>query len=242
MKTAILGLFALSLVVPAAAQEGSISDILAGKTAPLTVKLKEMNGDWRHVSIVSSSGKGAAGNPLGSLMGLAALGSKTGDGKKDDPAAAMMGLSLLGGMFGGGGDGDAGSYYTQGKTVSMGGETFLVVYQYKKPELNLGQMIFDSAKNGGKEPDFAALASQAKLGPESSLSMALINFKSIGTLKDVRPFDLNREIEETNKESNVMDLIAASEKDKAATPVPAAPPARTAPTKPAPAKPAPRRR
>ena len=237
MKTAIVGLLALSLVVPAAAQEGGISDILAGKSAPLTMKLKEMNGDWRHVSIAGSGAKSSASNPLSSLMGLAALGGKAGDGKKDDPAAAMMGLSLLGGMFGGGGESEAASYYTQGKTVNMGGETFLVVYQFKKPELNLGQLMFASAKNGGKEPDLAALAAQSKLGPESSLSMSLINFKSINTLKDVRPFDMNREIEEANRESNVMDLIAASEKEKPAPPAPPKPA-----TKPAPAKPAPRRR
>lgn len=51
-------------------------------------------------------------------------------------------------------------------------------------------------------------------------------------MKAIRPFNLNREIEEANSAGGLLDLVAASEREKGATKA----------TPPAPARPAPRPR
>jgi hypothetical protein len=197
----------LTLAAPALGQGMDFQQLLSGKEFPNTLKFKDLNGDWRHLSIgTTEAAKGGLGDLFGQLAQAGALSGKSKG--KDDAASAALGLSLLGGLFGGGGDSEKPVYYTKGQTVTVGSETFLLAYRYQKPALNLAQLAVESDKSG-KDPDFSKLAAEGKLTPDSSLMLSLINIKSITTLNDIRPFDMDQEIAESAKGGGgLLDLIA----------------------------------
>jgi hypothetical protein len=193
-------MMALAIAAPALAQ-GDVSPVLAGKDLPLEVKLKDLNGDWRRLTIATADrGKGDMGSMLSQLMALGSMGDKPGAKGKgaSDAAGAMLGMSLLSAMFGGGGGTAEPITYTRGQTVSLGGETFLVTYVYEKPQPNLMEMAMQAGAAGG-EPDFEKMMAGSKLTGESPLTLTLLNARSISTIRGIRPFDLNREIAEAEK-------------------------------------------
>ena len=239
MKRTAVCLFLLSSLVPAAAGFGQTIEaprIFGGDHPPYALKLKDLNASWLalRLAMVNAPKSAPAGeNPLAQLMGLGAMGG--GNGKdKGEALGEMLGMSLFSGMLGGGGVQETPVYYTQGQTLNLAGEMFLVVYSQNKTGLNLMEMALQSAKSGeDKEPDFAKLAAESKLGPESSLSLSLINVKTIATLSGLRPFDMNQEIVESAKGAGgLLQLIAdqtAKEKQAAKTiPARPAPPKRAA--------------
>lgn len=197
----------LAFVAPALGQGMDFQQLLSGKEFPHNLKLKELNADWRHLSIgTTEAGKGGLSDSLGPLV-QAGMMSDMGKGKgKGDAAATMLGMSMLSGLFGGG-ESKQPVYYTKGQTVTVGSETFLVAYRYQKPELNLLQMAMQADK-GGKEPDFSKIGAEGKLTPDSPLTIALINVKTISTLNNIRPFNLDQEIAESAQGGGLMDLIA----------------------------------
>jgi len=150
-------------------------------------------------------------------------------------ATANSGVSFLTGMLGGGAGQETPIYYSRGQTLNLVGETFLVAYSHDKAGLSLMEMALQSAKSGGnKEPEFAKLAAQNKLTAESSLSLSLINVKTLATLSGFRPFDVNQEIAESAKGAGgLLQLIAdqTAKEKQAAKPILArpAPPKRAAP-------------
>lgn len=217
---AAVGLF-LTLAVPALGQGMEFQQLLSGQDFPLNLKLKELNSDWRRLSVATlEAPKGGMGDTLSQLM-QAGMMSEMGKNKgKDDAAAAMLGMSLLGGLFGGGGESKPPVYYTRGQTAAVGGETFLIAYRYQKPEMGLMQMAMQAAKQG-KEPGDPEMAAAGKLSAESSLALSLINTRTITRLDDIRPFDMNQEIAESAQEGGgLMDLIAQQKAKEAAEPKP----------------------
>jgi hypothetical protein len=226
----------LTLAAPAFGQSMDFQQLFSGKEFPHTLKLAELDGDWRRVSIgIAGAQKGGLSDMLGPLMqaGMMSDGDK-GKGK-NDAAAAMLGMSFFSSLFGGGEKKEP-VYYTKGKTVTVGSETFLLAYCFEKPELNLMQLAADSEKNG-KDPDFSKAAMDGRLTPESALTISLLNVKSITTLNSIRPFDMAQEIADSAKGGGgLMDLIAQEQaKDQAKeTKSPAKPVAATStPKKPA---------
>lgn len=80
-------------------------------------------------------------------------------------------------------------YYTQGQTTTIGGETYAIAYRLS-PEgegLSFKSIMENMLSSGCSE---ASLPN--KLTRETSLSLSLLNLRTIGSLNDVRPFDLER--------------------------------------------------
>ncbi len=219
MKRLIVAVAILALGPAARAQETSFSQLLSGKDVPLSLKLKELNSDWKRVSTIPIGGQqGGMSDLMNQLMqaGMMSDAGKKGGGGPSDAAGAMLGMSLLGGLFGGGADSKTPSQYTKGQTVDLGGEKFLVAYQLKAEKPNLMQLALESEKQGGKEPDFSKLADSSKISGESAVELYLINMKSIGSLSGIRAFDLAAEIAESQKAGGLMDLMAlGAAKEKA---------------------------
>ena len=221
MKRLAVCALLVTLALPACAQNITFDKLLSGKDTALTLKLKDLNGDWRHVSIGGmDKPKGGMGDMLGPLMQLGAMGAM-GDKnkKKDDAASTMLGMqflsSMFGGAFGGGGSKDP-VYYTKGDLAYMGSEAFLIAYTYHKPTVDLLKLAADSEKNGGKDPDFTKMAGDGKMTADSVLSLTLLNTKTIGTLSDIRPFDMNAEIADSaSSGGGLMDLMALGAKSTA---------------------------
>jgi hypothetical protein len=218
MKRWILGGFLLALTVPAFSQE-TASPLFSGKEVPLTLKMKDLSSEWRRVSVGSLDKSGDSSNMMSQLMQMGMM-SEMGKEKKpgakpEDPMTAMLGMQMLSGLFGGlfggmfGGQ-QAPVYYTLGKTVNLGSETFLIAYRYKKKEMNLAAMMAAGEKEGGKEPDMEKLMADGKMTEESPITLSLLNLKAVGSLSDIRPFDLKTEIEEANAAGGggLMDMFA----------------------------------
>lgn len=227
-RFAAVGLL-LTLAAPVMGQSSEFQQLLSGKEFPLTLTLKELNGDWRRLSIGGAdAAKGGMGDMMSQLMQMGMMSEMGKNKGKEDPAGAMLGMSLLGGLFGGGGESKEPVYYTKGQTVTVGGETFLIAYRYQKPAMNFMQMAAAAQKNGqGPDPSQTAAG---KLSPESSLAISLINARNIASLNDIRPFNMEQEIAEgAQGGGGLMELFAQQAAKEAAgakqPPPPAARPA-----------------
>lgn len=83
-------------------------------------------------------------------------------------------------------------YYTQGQTVMLGKQKYLVVYRPEGSSLKLTELIRDSRNS--------ALESLVKeLTPDTGLVLSLINLANIQSLQDIQPFNLQQEIRESKQ-------------------------------------------
>ena len=197
-KLAILGLL-MTLAIPTYAQNPTpappvapqtapvvdFKDLLYGKSVPLSFQLKELNAEWRCISVSDAT----AGNSATGLM-----------------------TGIMGAMFGGGGG--AGKeqtlavYYTKGQILTIAGETFVVTYRSHLKQPDLMALIAEGEKNGGKEPDPEKFKPE-KLTPESKLTVSLLNIKTIGSIHDVHTFDMKEEIENSGKSDGGLAALMA---------------------------------
>jgi len=83
-------------------------------------------------------------------------------------------------MFGGGG----GVYYTKGETVSVATETYLIAYILRGKPVNY-MMVMREGPGAGPREEVTA---------ESPLGFSLLNLRAIGSLTDIRQFNLEEEI------------------------------------------------
>lgn len=210
---------ALAVTAPALGQEISLQGLLAGRDQPLVLTLKDLNAEWRRLTITSPNSSGGMGDTLGQLAQLGMM-SQGGKGKSEG-AEAAMGMALLNMLFGGG-DSRAPVYYTRGLTLSLGGETFLVAYKADRKQSSIMELAMQAQASGGKEPDPQKMMEAGKLSGDTPVALALINIRSIGTIYDVRPFDLQREIEESAAAGagGLMGLFGAMAADKSTPPQP----------------------
>ncbi len=83
-----------------------------------------------------------------------------------------------------------GVYYTQGQTVTVGQTTYLVAYRTQPNVLNITTLLqaVQNAQKTGTPPPAQTLTAQ------TPLSLALLNLQTSGSLTDIRPFDLAREL------------------------------------------------
>jgi hypothetical protein len=213
-----------ALTLPAAAQgQRSMepADLFNGKGPAGTLPLKSLDQNWRRVTIHGP--EELKGGGVGQLAG-----------------------GFLGAMFGGGapaGPGYTPPTYTQGATATFGGETFLVVYRPNLKSLDFAALM--QAGPGGKLP------APERLAADTPLTLTLINVRSITSMGDFRPFNLQQELAESAKaaedESRLIQQLEQNGPGGAAGPgvgIGVAEPDRNpTPAKPAPAKrPAPRKR
>ncbi|MBV9865275.1 MAG: hypothetical protein JO316_08000 [Abitibacteriaceae bacterium] len=154
-----------TLAQPARSQNVDLPTVLAGKTVPLNLTLKDLNGDWRRLTV---------------------------NGQADMSSFLRL-------MMGAGATSDV--YYTKGQTLTVGSETYIVAYRAKI-----------------KGPDFMSLMRmgpdrvppmQEKLTPDTPLVLSLLNQRTMGSLIDIKPFDLQDELAD-NKVAALPDTPAAA--------------------------------
>ena len=160
MRRGAFMLFLLLAALPAwgqdtegqAQQPMTFKQLLSGSAAPLSMKLKDLNGDWRRMSV-----SGPSEISMGGLMGML--------------------TSMFSGMGMGGG-----VYYTRGDTVAIGSETYIIAYSTKPRKFTAAEI------SASKPPP------PEKLTPDTTLTLSLLNQRTIGSFTDIEPFDLNEEI------------------------------------------------
>jgi hypothetical protein len=243
IRTAVVVL-CLALGAPAWGETLDLQQLLFGREYSASLKLKDLNAEWRRVSLgTAEEAKSGKNEMLSQLMQMGMMSEQAKGKGKPDPAAAALGMSFLGALFGGGGgEREAPVYYTKGQTLTVGGETFLIAYRSRRAGTNFLQMAME-AEAKGREPDFAQLSGAGKLTPDTPLSLSLVNVKSIAAIDDIRPFDLNQEIAESASSGSggLLELIAQqAAKEAAEGAKPALAPRPVPATKPA-AKPKPAR-
>jgi len=144
-----------------------LSDLLSGKTVPLTMQMKDLTGDWWRMSV------------------------------GDRSAMSDVGLFFL--AMARGGVGGAGAYYTQGQTMTLGEQPYLICYQAQPKPLNLARLM-----ESGPEPP-----KLEKLTPETKLSLSLVNLRAVVSLNDIRPFSLEQEIAASETEAGAVEEAVA---------------------------------
>jgi hypothetical protein len=100
------------------AQSNDLKQLLSGSKYPLTMKLKDLNGDWRRMNV-----SGQSDSSMGGIM------------------SAMMS------MFGGGGGGSAGgAFYTSGDMTSINNDTYIVAYKVRAKPVDMAALMAPNAK------------------------------------------------------------------------------------------------
>lgn len=82
------------------------------------------------------------------------------------------------------GAGGATGYYTKGDSVTLAGETYLICYEVQKKPIDYMKLM----ESGGKPPKAEPLT------PETKLALALLNLRTVTTISEIRPFNLEQEI------------------------------------------------
>lgn len=182
------------------------------------IRLKELGPAWRRVTI---------GGPE--------------EFKRTGSFSSLAG-GIFGAMFGGAlpTSGYTPPSYTRGEVTAIGSEQFLVVYRPEFKGLDMAAMM--RLGEGAKPP------APEKLTPETPLILTLVNLRSVTSLSDLRPFNLQTELAESAKaaaeEAKLLEQIqqrppAGAFEDGVVVKPEKAPPA---PARPAPKKPAPKGR
>jgi hypothetical protein len=214
----LMYLFCALLTLPAFTQESGLQPLANSTMTPPIIKLKDMGQGWMRVKIKmqgdSAASKSEPTNPLSALFGLSGGGGMSSEDSGSLAALAFLPaiMSALG-MITGDDAAPTPNYYSKGQTITLGSETFMVVYRQQQPEFDLMKLFMESEKTG-QEPDFKQLAEQSKLTEDSEMSLSLINVRAIASLKDIRPFELEREIAESASRYTMWDLFAMNEAGK----------------------------
>jgi len=180
----VLAFLAAFALTPLTASGGNdLSELLSGRSHPLSMKLREFDGEWRRVMV--AGGSVANGN-----VEVNVSGSTQGSTSQNNI------LSI----------GDRGqAYVTKGLTVSVDGRTYLVAYRLPTTTLDLNSMLQALATK--------TLPEAQVLTPESSLRLSLLNVQGVGSIEDVRVFDMTWEIaqsqEAAQKLANLIKAMAA---------------------------------
>src|SRR5579859_4901068 len=118
MRRIALFLMLLAVALPAYGQDTesqvqqtmTFKQLLAGTEPPLSMKLKDLNGDWRRMGV-----SGGADMGMGGYMAML--------------ASMFSGMGLGGGI-----------YYTRGDTVTIGSETYIIAYSPKTPKIDFAAL------------------------------------------------------------------------------------------------------
>ncbi len=94
-------------------------------------------------------------------------------------------IGALAALYGGGGGGS--SFYTLGRTVKIGDETYIVAYRAASKPIDIMAM---SRMSEPPKPE--------KLKPDTKLWLCLLNVRTSGSIMDIRAFDLATEIKESS--------------------------------------------
>jgi hypothetical protein len=156
------------LIMPVCGRATDFKDLLSGKACPLSMKLSDLNSEWRRITVC------AAGSVSGNIS-VSVSGNQASSSSQNNVA------ELIGKR----------NYITRGQTVSANGQVYLVAYHLPGGGLDLQALIQAIAT---KTPP-----QTATLTPESTLPLSLLDVKSMGSLDDIRAFDIKREIAESER-------------------------------------------
>lgn len=79
-----------------------------------------------------------------------------------------------------------GTYYTKGQTVTADSETYFVVYRLQSTQKDLRALV---------QSDSSTKFTPAVLTPETTITLSLLNLRTVNGLNDLVPFNLQQEIE-----------------------------------------------
>jgi hypothetical protein len=178
--SSILALIAiLALTAPALGQPVSdLGALLSGKTHPLSMKLKELDTDWRRITVQGSA------NVTGNVS-VNVSGNTYSSSANNASSASHSQNNIVGALP------NSRGYVTKGQTVVANGRTYLLAYHLPAFGLDFGALLQALA---AKTPP-----TSAALNPETVLPLSLLDLQTIGSLDDVRVFDLQAEIAESEK-------------------------------------------
>lgn len=149
--------------------------------------LKDLSSPgWKHIRLQLSTG-GKEQSAVGGLFG-ALMGGEMGGAMGSVFSQMTSGVTTAGDDV----------YYTQGKTVALGTETFLVTYRPQTGEDNGMANLLKISKSDTPPP------APKPMNGETPVTVTLINLHSIATLKDIKPFDLSAEIAASVAQASVM--------------------------------------
>lgn len=140
-------------------------ELISGKQAPLTKQLKDLDDSWRQIAI---------------------------SGQYEMADLMKSWTSLFGADF------YNNIYYTQGETVKVNQENYIVAYRLASSgePMNIFSMFENvmGTMGGMTGGDCAALVPPKSITSETTISLSLLNLKTIGSLNNVRPFDLETDL------------------------------------------------
>jgi hypothetical protein len=140
-------------------------ELISGKQAPLTKQLKDLDDSWRQIAI---------------------------SGQYEMADLMKSWTSLFGADF------YNNIYYTQGETVKVNQENYIVAYRLASSgePMNIFSMFENvmGTMGGMTGGDCAALVAPKSITSETTISLSLLNLKTIGSLNNVRPFDLETDL------------------------------------------------
>jgi hypothetical protein len=150
----------------------------SGQNIPLTLTLKDLNSTWRKVSI---SGQFEMGDLLKSWTGF---------------FNSLLGTTSYNNV-----------YYTQGKTVTMGNQVYLIAYRIP---LNFKAIGFEDLLNFASPSKMCQEGNlPVRLTQNTKVNLALLNFNSAGSFNDLISVNINEEIAESDR--NYQNVIKACE-------------------------------
>ena len=106
-------------------------------------------------------------------------------------------LGLMTGM----GSNDA--FYTQGRTETFGGETYLIAYRRQMPPLDMAALMRAGSSQNQPKP--------IPLTPDTVLSLSLLNLRTTGSLDDIRAFDMPQEISASRQTASLMGDVGVGD-------------------------------
>jgi hypothetical protein len=172
-------------------QASDLAQLLSGRVHPMSLQLKDLSGEWRRVTL--RGGVIAGGN-----VGVNVSGSAEGSTSQNNNMVSTLGAGQ--------------AYVTRGQTVSAGDQTYLVAYLLPSTALDLSAILQAMATK--TPPQMKVLT------PESPLHLSLVNVKAIVSIEDVRAFDMNEEIGQSQEAAKKLAemLKAMAEAGKPAKP------------------------
>ncbi|MGB7413664.1 MAG: hypothetical protein WA902_05605 [Thermosynechococcaceae cyanobacterium] len=135
-------------------------DVFAGLKEPLTLQLKTLDTTWKRLLLNQNA---TDASPYFMFGGFS---------------------SILESAF------KSNVYYTQGKTVTVNSQQYLVVYRPEGSEVDFAALV-KLGNNKGPE------SLRKELTPDSLLRLSLLNLNTIDSMRDIEIFNLQKEIEDS---------------------------------------------
>jgi len=161
----VVAVLLLTSVGGLAAESGNMQDFLAGKVAPFTMKLKDLDGSYLRFTGSYMSGGGW-------------LSSMQRYGGEGVPA------------------------YTQGRTVTIGSESYLIAYAVESKGGDSAGIMYGRPNPNAPEPQ--------PITENATLSLTLLGQRSLGAMAKVRPFKLATELADYRRYlASYQELVAS---------------------------------